>query len=713
MTMLKKTLAITAAFLLVVALFVLVQESHTQAAAVNLSDPVFSDFNKILFVKAQQGNVVSEHHMVDQYFGFNAWTSASNGLFILNNAFSGNKYVTNVLENSYCQNGRYAGRKLQGGGFLSPDLSYDGTKIVFAYTDGNHSQRWDQSTTYHLFSVNIDGSDLRQLTDGNYNDMMPAWMPDGTIVFISERRDEGAMNYGRCHQRPVPNFTLHTMNADGSNIRCISYHETNEWWPAIDNDGMIVYTRWDYVDRGATHTHNGWITKPDGINPKPISLNYTNTGRATAWGFGNVPLMQMQLRPIPGSSKYVAVGAPHHFECYGPIIIIDPDVEDDDRLSTITNITPDNNGYPESSTGQHKYGTPYALSENFFLVAHSPSNNDHYGLYVIDRNGNKTLLYDDPSRSIQSPIPVRPRKAPPMIAGTQKPEGAANDIVMNLVNVYDSLLPWPNGTKIVALRIWEPYVKTTQLATTPMISYESTASIWSGRNAKGLLGTVPVEEDGSARFYLPANRPYYFQAINEDGLAVQSMRSDAYGVGGQFFQYCDGCHEPRHQASINDHIPMAFLRPPDKVTPDPVLEAKNGRGIASQFLSFPRLIQPILDSKCTSCHNGSQRPDLRKGNTDANGWFASYNNLKPYVWLVLSQYPGSTWDRSYPRTEPGKFGAMASSLYKKLATDHGNLSEDELHSFVIWLDSGIAQFYGDYQNASTQRNGGVVTPLAH
>jgi len=714
MSSIKKTFGIVTIFLIVIAVFVMMQESSTKAAAVDLSNPVFSDFNSILFVKAQQGNQVSEHHMIDQYFGFNAWTSSSNGLFILNNALRGSKSVTNVLQNSYCENGRYAGRKLEGGGFLSPDLSYDGTQIAFAYTDGTHSQTWNQNTTYHIFTVNIDGTHLRQLTDGIYNDMMPAWLPDGKIVFISERRDQGAMSYGRCHQRPVPTFTLHTMNADGTGIRCISYHETNEWWPAVDNDGMIAYTRWDYVDRGATHTHSSWLTKPDGINPRPISLNYTNTGAGSQWGLGNVPMMQMQVRPIPNSSKYVAVGAPHHWECYGSIIVIDPDIEDDDQNSTIRNITPDNNGYPESGSGQHKYGSPYALSEDFFLVAHSASNNDHYGLYVIDSAGNKTLLYDDSNRSIQSPIPIRAREKSAAIAVTSKPEGTPANSVMNLVNVYNTLLPFPEGTQIVSLRVWEPLVKTTRLATDPMISYESTESSWAGRNAKGLLGTVPVESDGSARFYIPANRPVYFQAINQNGVAIQTMRSDAFAVGGQSFQYCDGCHEPRQQASINDHIPLAFLRAPSNITPDSVLLAANGSGERSQFLSYPKHIQPLLNNKCISCHNGSRSPDLRQGTSDGNRWFASYNNIKPYVWLLNSYYkPTEGWNRVYPRTEPGIYGANASPLYQRLAGGHGSLSKDELHTFAIWMDSGTAQFFGDYHSVSTQLSGGVVTPLAH
>jgi hypothetical protein len=681
------------------------------AGPVNLNAPEFADFNRILFVRAQQGNQVSEHHMVDQYFGFNAWTSSANGLFILENAFRGTPSVTNVLSGRTVANGVYQGQQLTGGGFLSPNLSYDGTEIVFAYTVGTHSQTWNQSTTYHIFKCNLDGSGLTELTSGSDNDLFPNWLPDGNIIFVSERRGGD----GRCHQRPCPTFTLHTMEPDGSNIRCISYHETNEWWPSVDHDGMIVYTRWDYVDRGATHTHSAWITKPDGHNARQLVLNYTNSG-TPEYGMGNVPMMQTQLRAIPGSNKYMAIGGPHHWESYGEVIIIDGDVEDDDWNSTITRFTT-NNGYPESNGGGHRYGTPYPLSEQYALVSYSPSNNDHYALYAIDNAGNATELYDYSSRSSQSPIPVKSRPKPPAYYGSTDPGGSPPDATMHLVNVYNSLLPFPGGTTITDLRIWEVLVKSTSYADNPSPSYESTESDWAGRNIKALLGTVPVEADGSAKFYVPANVPILFQALDSNGIAVQSMRSNTFAIGGQGHIMCSGCHEPRWQSAPNsDAPPTAFLRSPSSITPDPNL--LNDSSQPDPFFSYPRYIQPIWDANCISCHDGSPAPDLRKGSLNGDGWSVSYNALKSYVWLpqkVYNNYGFSDWDRCYPRTVPGDYGAKDSALYTKLTSAGHNsyLSASELHTVVLWLDSGTGQYYGAYTNTTSQNNGNIVQPLFH
>ncbi|MGB2822174.1 MAG: NPCBM/NEW2 domain-containing protein, partial [Phycisphaerae bacterium] len=281
-----------------------------------LGNPLL-DFDKILFIKKHflppsegQGN-----HMCDQYFGFHAIRDG--GLFVLENAFSEKPTLRNILENSVCENGRFKGQKLDNGGFLSPDLSYNGKQVLFAYTEAEPTRyRWSQKSTYHIFKVNVDGSNLRQLTDGAVNDFDPAWMPDGRVVFISERRG----GFGRCHGRPVPSFTLHSMLPDGDDIRCLSPHETNEWHPSIDNDGMIVYTRWDYVDRGFNQAHHPWITTPDGRDSRAVHGNFAKT-------HGGRPQMEMDTRAIPGSRKYVATACGHHGQAYGSLVAIDPGVE--------------------------------------------------------------------------------------------------------------------------------------------------------------------------------------------------------------------------------------------------------------------------------------------------------------------------------------------------------------------------------------------------
>ena len=197
-------------------------------------------------------------------------------MYLLTGLLSGNKRCIDILENSTVENGRFEGQKLTGGCFLSPDLSFDGTTVLFAWTN-------EQDQCYHIFRVNIDGTNLVQLTDGasaynhlaysntSQNDFDPCWLPSGRIAFISDRRG----GYLRCSGgRPGPTYTLFSMKDDGSDIIPLSFHETNEWHPSVTNDGMLVYSRWDYIDRDDCIAHHIWTCFPDGRNPRAPHGNY-------------------------------------------------------------------------------------------------------------------------------------------------------------------------------------------------------------------------------------------------------------------------------------------------------------------------------------------------------------------------------------------------------------------------------------------------------
>ena len=172
------------------------------------------------------------------------------------------------------------------------------------------------------------------LTDGAFNDFDPCFMPSGRLSFITERRG----GYLRCG-RVCPTYTLYDMAEDGSDIRCLSWHETNEWHPSVNNEGLIVWTRWDYVDRHGQIAHMPWLTTPDGRNPRPVHGNYAIRR--------NRPDMEQDVRAIPDSHLYVATAAPHHNQSYGSLIVIDSYQKDDDGWSPLRRLTP-RAEFPES-----------------------------------------------------------------------------------------------------------------------------------------------------------------------------------------------------------------------------------------------------------------------------------------------------------------------------------------------------------------------------
>jgi len=696
-----------------------------------LSNPLL-DFHRIVFAKRR---LAVPNHMCDQYYG--RFARPDGGLFVLEDPFGSSPTVRDLLATAMVENGRLQGKALQGGAFLQPALAFDGKSVLFCYSECGLSAAdagaglappdpawhvemrerppWTADTSYHVFRVNLDGRGLVQLTDGAWNDLHPNWLADGRVVFISERRG----GFGRCHGRPVPLYTLHAMDADGRNMVRLSHHEGNEWFPSLNNDGMIVYTRWDYVDRGHNQAHHPWITTPDGRNPRAIHGNFK--GR-----HDDNPDMELGVTAIPGSRRYVATACGHHTQAYGSLILIDPSVPDDDAMGPLRRLTPEV-GLPETAErGGMVYGTAWPLGERYYLCVYSPSSDQH-GVYLLDAFGNRELLYRDPAIGCLGPVPVKPRPAPPIVPAGAEPlplgkepafravgdehpldagrPGASRPATVALINVYDSLYPLPEGVRIRSLRIVHLPPKSTPLHHNPQIGYGSETG------ARVVLGTVPVEDDGSACFYLAPAKAVYFQALDEQGCAVQSMRSATYAQPGERL-VCAGCHERKSQAPARA-MPvsvMALSRDPSPIRPEPE---------GSNPLSFPRLVQPVLQKHCVKCHGeqASDAPDLRQGDwrQDKFHWYLSYRNLRPYAFHygtprrddVEHQY--DYWQPA--RTLPGKFGARASRLLAILDKGHYDvsLSREELRRVIVWLDAN-SDFFGAYHQTEAQSRGAVVEP---
>lgn len=694
------------------------------------------DFNELLFIKREVRGVME--HCCDQFYG--QQQRSGGGLFSLSDPFGAKPALRDVLAEARVANGRLKGQPLafgtratqgkDGGSVVSPALSYDGKTIAFAYVEGsgsrkhishlNHAQdgHWEQGFCYHLFSVGADGSRLTQLTDGTFNDFQPCFTPAGRIAFISERRG----GYLRCG-RFCPTFTLYDLAADGSDVRCLSYHETNEWSPAVTHDGMLLWTRWDYVDRHGCTAHHPWLTTPDGRNPRPVHGNYSFRYKRAD--------MELDARPIPGSHRLVATAAPHHGQAFGSLIVVDPRVEDDDAMAPVKRLTPDA-GFPESQKGSQTYGTAWPLSETYFLCAYEPvevkSNavRHVFGLYLVDRFGNKELVYRDPGIACLSPMPLRATPRPPVIPEQRQrlAAGERGEATVTIADVYKSQQQWPAGTVITALRVWQIFPLSVASAEVPYnIGIQIPEGFDSINLARVVLGTAPVEKDGSAHFTVPAGVEIFFQALDASGCTVQSMRSATALMPGERMS-CQGCHEPKTVAPERTPtaMPLAMKRAPSALTPGPE---------GSNPFSYPRLVQPVLDKHCVSCHaekikavTAGQKapPRLDREVTErvAKGWmnkssfyYASYISLaEPYGYTSY----GSNRDWNSPkfyRTTPGEFGARGSKLYGLLQKGHHDvkLSADETNRLVTWLDS-VCQFYGVYEKAGgeAQLAGGLAQP---
>lgn len=636
-----------------------------------LSNPML-DFGSLVFVKRHPGTLA---HMCDQYYG--CYARQGGGLYAIEDIGRGFR-VRDLV----------AGQ-LPAGSFLNPDVSFDGRQIAFAYSraTGVEGRRWGWTpeVCYHVFTINVDGSGLRQLTTGPYDDFDPRFLPGGDIVFVSTRRG----GYCRCGGRPVPTYTLYRMGRDGSHMSRLSCHETNEWHPFVTNDGMLVYTRWDYVDRHTNLAHSLWVARLDGSNALALYGNYN---------FARKPWGLWHPRAIPDSRKIMAIAGAHHGYAEGSVVLIDP-AKARDGLESLTRLTPDV-AFPEAEGWPvRNYTTPWPLSEEFYLVAYSPdwsakkrrTNSVMPGIYLMDRWGHRELLHRDPAIPCESPVPVRPRPRPTASHSTAKwSDGTTGRFVLS--NVYASTEPM-DDVRVAALRVVQVLPKSTHRADHPRISRARQISV------RHLLGTVPVEADGSAYFTAPAGVPLYFQAVDSEGMAYQGMRSITYVQPGETLS-CVGCHEPRHQAPPN-RLPLAVRRPPSSLEPGPD---------GTRPLSYLRLVQPVLDRHCVRCHSG---PNAKKGVrlTGALGkrerdHCESYRALatrKLVHWF--DSVNGGEWK---PRTYPGKFGARASKLVEMLRKGHSEvkLAPEELGRIYTWIDLNVP-FYGAYEpeHIAAQRRG--------
>ncbi|MFV2066876.1 MAG: hypothetical protein ACC645_07815 [Pirellulales bacterium] len=636
------------------------------------------DFDRLLLTKRPPPALSAPG---DNYYGLNNGTGP--GLVILDQWKTDRPSETLLLEG-----------KLPPGCAMHPDLSFDGKRVVFAYADHTPPrERWQ----FFLYEIQVDGTGLRQITGTDDDplagaggrmtvlceDYDPCYLPDGGLAFISTRNQGGV----RCHNggRYCPTYLLYRCDADGSNIRQISFGEANEWDPTVMPDGRILWTRWDYINRPVIPTLGLWTIRPDGAAAGHYFGNYTPN-----------PCRICQPRPIPGSHKIVATTAGHHTMHAGSLIRVDRQIAED-GLEAITRLTPEAT-FPESEAHSPvSFSTPYPLSEDLFLaafcpdpypatMAHRPRHNG-YGIYLVDTLGGRELIYRDPEISCFAPLPVRPRPMPPVLSSPVPGEASLAKGVFHLQDVYQGMQGVPRGT-IRRIRVNELIPQPTQ-----RVPYSSHVRF---EVLKRVVGTVPVDESGSATFEAPAGVPLQFQALDQNGMAVMTMRTFSHLQPGEQAS-CVGCHEPRTSTPEMQRSPAGGQ----------VLKLKPPVGPQDQGgFSFVKTVQPVLDRYCIRCHGLEETAGEMNllGTIDATEQKIAntFQQLLPstaYASLTrdgrlvkIAQYGGETW---YSR--PKDYFAFGGTLAEMLLEGHENveLDPESRQRIFDWLDLN-APLYGTY-----------------
>jgi concanavalin A-like lectin/glucanase superfamily protein/hydrazine synthase alpha subunit-like protein len=474
------------------------------------------------------------------------------------------------------------------GSFWRPDLDYDGKRVVFCFKPHNEK-------AFHLYEINLDGSGLVQLTDGIYDDFDPIYLPDGEHVMFSTTR---AHTYVRC-MPPTNAYVLARCKRDGSEIYLISRNNEPDYLPSVMNDGRVIYTRWEYTDKPLWRAQGLWV-----VNPSGTQVN-TVWGNQTVW-----PDLLKDARSIPGSRRVMFTGSAHHNWFSGSVGIIDPE-KGFNFPNGLTKVTADVI-WPESgngpvdpiespdyhASGKHTaYYSPYPLSEKDFLV--SAKRKGKFLLYLMDTDGNRELIYEG-TNNIFHALPVRPRRRPPEIIDRVawpaekdrlKPAGG----LIYSTNVYQGAPPELAG-KARFLRVLNIEPKTyTYWHKRPYLSTGPVVSAVQSEGVKRVVGTVPIEKDGSVAFEAPTGKALHFQLLDENYRALQTMRSFTGVMPGER-RGCLGCHESHSRAPAQSKDKsIATTQTPRRITPPPW---------GDDTVSYLRYVRPVLDKYCGECHQG-------------------------------------------------------------------------------------------------------------
>jgi len=549
------------------------------------------------------------------------------------------------------------------------DLHFDAGRLLFSMPGGEH-QRWQ------IWEIGVDGKDLRQVTPGKFPDVDnydACYLPDGRIIFASTRCFQGVPCVGG--NNTVANLCI--MNADGTGIRQLCFDQDHNWCPTVLNNGRVLYSRWEYSDAPHYFTRLLFHMNPDGTS----QMEYY--GSNSPW-----PNSMFYARPIPGHpTQVVAVISGHHgVPRMGELILFDPAKGRHQADGAVQRIP----GYGEKvepvigdgivNGSWPRFLHPYPLSApdnrgagKYFLVSCQPTPQSLWGIYLVDTFDNRTLVCEQPGYAMLEPVPLRKTSRPPVVPDRVDP--SSRQAVVYLSDVYfgNGLKGVPNGT-VKRLRIYEQHFAYPKMGGHIHIGIDGP---W---DAKRILGTVPVESDGSASFTVPANTPIAVQPLDEKGRALQIMRSWFTAMPGETLS-CVGCHESQN-SSPPSKLTLATSRAPSRIKP--------WYGPARGF-SFKREIQPVLDEYCVGCHDGSheERPNFSGGEPVLAGkrnhrFTPSYVALHPYV-----RRPGPESD--YFMQRPLEFHARTSELVQMLEKGHHNvrLDDEAWDRLATWIDLNV------------------------
>lgn len=597
-----------------------------------------------------------------------------------------------------------------------PDVSHDGKRVLFAW------KKSDRLDDYHLHELDLTSGKVRQVTSGlGFADFEGVYLPGGDLLFNSSRCVQAV----DCFFTEVSN--LYTCDPNGRFLRRLGFDQVHTNYPTVTEAGQVLYTRWEYNDRGQIYTQ------------ALFQMNAGGTGQTEYYGNNSYfPTAILHARQIPGAQKVLAIAAGHHTRQTGKLILLDPargrQENQGAQLVAPVRRTP---AVTVDAYGQEGdlWQYPFPLSETEYLVGYSPWGWGRqpllFGVYFMTKDGRRELLVSDAGISCNQPVPLRRPVPHPQPNTTDYTKGTGTFYIQD-VYAGPGLAGIPRG-KAKKLRVVGLDFRATVIGgnhnrgEAGMAFVATPIAVAQGSwEAKTVVGETPIYADGSAIFTAPARTPLFFQVLDEKGQVMQTMRSWSTLQPGENAS-CVGCHEHKSGTPLASQPREALRRGPRPLEPF--------HGPPRGF-SFPREIQPILDRHCTSCHHDRSRLPWLAGSRSQdtppakeNGNEVSFSLLSTTItdqaarrrfsdaYLALT---GAVWgyDRSLegtsrplvnwlspqsgpPMRQPYSAGSATSGLMTLLEEGHKGvkLNREEMEKLACWIDL-VVPYCGDYLEAN-------------
>jgi formylglycine-generating enzyme required for sulfatase activity len=534
------------------------------------------------------------------------------------------------------------------------NLHFNADRLLFSSISKNN--RWQ------VFELKLGQSTPTVVTPENHADIdnyNGIYLPNGRIIYSSTSSFVGVPCVGGSDTVA----TLHLLDTDRKSVRRLCFEQDNDWYPTVMADGRVMYLRWEYTDSAHYFSRVLMAMNPDG------------TGQIEYYGSNSYwPNSIFYAKPLPGqTSKFVGIVSGHHgVPRMGELVLFDIGSGRQNDSGAVQRIP----GYGKPVEGRIKdslvndswprFLHPQPIAEKYFLVACQPNQKAGWGIYLADVFDNLVLLREEPGVALLEPVPLKKTPVPPIIPDKVKLDQKIATVAIQDIYAERGLPDVPRGS-VKALRVYEYVYSYRNMGGHYAIGMEGP---WDVRR---LLGTVPVEPDGSSYFEIPANTPVAFQPLDAEGKAMQQKRSWMVGMPGERVS-CMGCHDNQNSSVMAMKPPAAQSRAPAKLKP--------WYGPTRGF-SFLREVQPVLDKYCVGCHNGEEPDRPRFDKTDGR-FPESYNNLHPFV-----RRNGPEGD--YNILTPLEFHADTSDLIQILRKGHYNvkLDAEAWDRLITWIDLNV------------------------